>query len=143
MSTIVNKFGTMQGWNAVTANILGRDLEGIVELAYDDKEKKENVYGAGKYPIGRGRGNYEPKASISILKEEVDALKLSLRPGKSIRDIAPFDMVVQYEAENGIILKDRIRNCEFIGDGVEVKQNDMTIISKYELLISHIEWKVI
>lgn len=133
----------MQGWNAVTANILGRDLEGIVELAYDDKEKKENVYGAGKYPIGRGRGNYEPKASITILKEEVDAMKLSLSPGKSIRDIAPFDMVVQYETENGIILKDRIRNCEFMGDGVEVKQNDMTITTKYELLISHIEWNVI
>ena len=143
MSTIVNKFGTMQGWNAVTANILGRDLEGIVELAYDDKEKKENIYGAGKYPIGRGRGNYEPKASISILKEEIDAMKLSLPPGKSIRDIAPFDMVVQYETENGIILKDRIRNCEFMGDGVEVKQNDMTITTKYELLISHIEWNVI
>ena len=143
MSTIVNKFGTMQGWNAVTANILGRDLEGIVELAYDDKEKKENVYGAGKFPIGRGRGNYEPKASISILKEEIDAMKNSLEKGKSIRDIAPFDMVVQYETENGIILKDRIRNCEFMGDGVEVKQNDMTITTKYELLISHIEWNVI
>jgi hypothetical protein len=143
MGTIVNKFGTLQGWNTVTANILGRDVEGITELAYDDKEKKENVYGAGKYPIGRGRGNYEPKASITLMKEEVDALKLSLPPGKSIRDIAPFDMVVQYETENGIILKDRIRNAEFMGDGVEVKQNDMTITTKYELLISHIEWNVI
>lgn len=143
MGTIVNKFGTLQGWNTVTANILGRDVEGITELAYDDKEKKENVYGAGKFPIGRGRGNYEPKASITLMKEEVDALKLSLPPGKSIRDIAPFDMVVQYETENGIILKDRIRNAEFMGDGVEVKQNDMTITTKYELLISHIEWNVI
>ncbi len=143
MGTIVNKFGTLQGWNTVTANILGRDVEGITELAYDDKEKKENVYGAGKFPIGRGRGNYEPKASITLMKEEVDALKLSLPPGKSIRDIAPFDMIVQYETENGVILKDRIRNAEFMGDGVEVKQNDMTITTKYELLISHIEWNVI
>lgn len=143
MGTIVNKFGTLQGWNTVTANILGRDVEGITELAYDDKEKKENVYGAGKFPIGRGRGNYEPKASITLMKEEVDALKLSLPPGKSIRDIAPFDMIVQYETETGVILKDRIRNAEFMGDGVEVKQNDMTITTKYELLISHIEWNVI
>ena len=143
MGTIVNKCGTLQGWNTVTANILGRDVEGITELAYDDKEKKENVYGAGKFPIGRGRGNYEPKASITLMKEEVDALKLSLPPGKSIRDIAPFDMIVQYETETGVILKDRIRNAEFMGDGVEVKQNDMTITTKYELLISHIEWNVI
>lgn len=142
-TTIVNKFGTLQGWNSLTVNILGRDVEGVTEMAYDDKQKKENVYGAGQYPIGRGRGNYEPKASITLMKEEVDALKLSLPPGKSIRDIAPFDIVSQYETETGVILKDRIRNAEFMGDGVEVKQNDMTITTKYELLISHIEWNVI
>ncbi len=143
MSTIVNKFGVMQGWNSVTANFLGRDLEGVTELSYSDSQKKENVYGAGKFPIGRGRGNYEAKASISLLKEEVDALKLSTPPGKTIQDIAPFDITVEYETENGSIKKDRIRNAEFMSDGVEVKQNDMTIITKYELLISHIEWGVI
>lgn len=132
----------MQGWNAVTANLLGRDLEGITELAYSDSQKKENVYGAGQYPIGRGRGNYEAKASITILKEEVDALKLALPAGKTIQEIAPFDIVVEYETENGFIKKDRIRNAEFLGDGVEVKQNDMTIATKYELLISHIEWNI-
>jgi hypothetical protein len=142
-TTIVNKFGTMQGWNAVTANFLGRDLEGIKELSYNDSQKKENVYGAGSMPIGRGRGNYEAKASITLLKEEVDAIKRSLPAGKTIIDIAPFDIVVEYQTDNGAILKDRIRNVEFMGDGVDVKQNDMTIDRKYELLISHVEWNVI
>jgi hypothetical protein len=143
MSTIINKFGVMQGWNSVTANLLGRDLEGITELAYSDSQKKENVYGAGAYPIGRGRGNYEAKCSITLLKEEVDAMKLALAPGKTIQDIAPFDIVVEYETENGSIKKDRIRNAEFTGDGIEVKQNDMSIATKYELLISHIEWSIV
>lgn len=133
----------MQGWNAVTANFLGRDLEGITELAYSDSQKKENVYGAGAYPIGRGRGNYEAKCSITLHKEEVDAIKLALAGGKTIQDIAPFDIVVEYETDNGNIKKDRIRNAEFMGDGVEVKQNDMSIATKYELLISHIEWNII
>jgi hypothetical protein len=143
MSTIINKFGVMQGWNSVTANLLGRDLEGITELAYSDSQKKENVYGAGAYPIGRGRGNYEAKCSITLLKEEVDAMKLALASGKTIQDIAPFDIVVEYETESGSIKKDRIRNAEFMGDGVEVKQNDMSIGTKYELLISHIEWNIV
>jgi hypothetical protein len=143
MSTIINKFGVMQGWNAVTANFLGRDLEGITELAYSDSQKKENVYGAGAYPIGRGRGNYEAKCSITLHKEEVDAIKLALAGGKTIQDIAPFDIVVEYETDNGNIKKDRIRNAEFMGDGVEVKQNDMSIATKYELLISHVEWNII
>ena len=142
MSTIINKFGVMQGWNSVTANLLGRDLEGVTELAYSDSQKKENVYGAGPFPIGRGRGNYEAKATVTLLKEEVDALKLALPAGKTIQDIAPFVIVVEYETENGSIKKDRIRNAEFLGDGVEVKQNDITIATKYELLISHIEWNV-
>lgn len=133
----------MQGWNAVTANFLGRDLEGITELSYSDSQKKENVYGAGAYPIGRGRGNYEAKCSITLHKEEVDAVKMALAGGKTIQDIAPFDIVVEYETDNGNIKKDRIRNAEFMGDGVEVKQNDMSIATKYELLISHIEWNII
>jgi hypothetical protein len=143
MSTIINKFGVMQGWNSVTANLLGRDLEGITELSYSDSQKKENVYGAGAYPIGRGRGNYEAKCSITLLKEEVDAMKLALASGKTIQDIAPFDIVVEYETESGSIKKDRIRNAEFMGDGIEVKQNDMSIGTKYELLISHIEWNIV
>lgn len=141
--TIINKFGTMQGWNSVTVNLLGRDLEAIKELSYSNPQKKENVQGAGPHPIGRSRGNFEPKASITLLKEEIDALKLALPAGKTIQDIAPFDIVVEYETEGGAILKDRIRNAEFMNDGIEVKQNDMTIETKYELLISHIEWNVI
>lgn len=72
---IINKFGVMTGWNSITANVMGRDLEGISALAYSDSETKENVYGSGKYPVGRSRGNYEPTASFTLYKEEVDALK--------------------------------------------------------------------
>jgi len=133
----------MQGWNSITTNMLGRDVEGITELAYDDSTKKENVYGAGKYPVGRGRGNYEAKCSITLHKEEVDALKASLPPGKTIQDIAPFDIVSEWTSDNGRILKDRIRNAEFMSDGVEVKQNDGSVATKYDLIISHIEWNVI
>ena len=63
----------MQGWNSVTVHLLGRDLEGIQEVDYDDSEKKENVKGAGKFAIGRGKGEYDAKCSITLLKEEIDA----------------------------------------------------------------------
>lgn len=140
---VINKFGTMQGWNSVTVNLLGRDVEGITELSYTDNTKKENAYGAGKYPVGRTRGNYEAKCSITLYKEEVDALKLALPKGKSIQDIAPFDIVSEWTAESGTILKDRIRNAEFMSDGIEIKQNDGSVATKYDLIISHIEWNVI
>jgi hypothetical protein len=142
-TTIINKFGKMTGWNSVTVNILGRDLEGITQLSYSDKETKENVYGAGKYPIGRSRGNYEAEAKISLYKEESDGLRASVGIGKRVMDIAPFDVVVHYESETGSLFKDRIRNCEFKNDGIEVAQADGTIVTEYELLISHIEYNVV
>lgn len=139
---IINKFGVMQGWNSITVNLLGRDIEGISELSYTDTETKENVYGAGKYPIGRSRGNYEAEASITLYKEEADALRQSLTAGKRVQDIAPFDVVIEYVNQDGVIIRDRIRNCEFTNDGVEVSQSDGTIAMEYTLVISHIEYNV-
>lgn len=142
MATIVNKFGTVQGWNNITVNILGRDVEGITKVTYDDSQTKENVYGAGAMPIGRSRGNYEPSASITLLKEEVDALVASLPSGKRIQDIGAFDIPVKYEID-GIIKFDIIRNCEFTNNGVDVSQGDGSIATDFELIVSHIDWNVI
>lgn len=142
-TTIINKFGTMTGWNDITVNLLSRDVEGITELAYDDTVKKENVPGAGMYPVGRSKGNYEAKASITLYKEEIDAIKEALPPGLRIQDILPFDINVQYQKADGSVVKDRIRNCEFTNDGVDVKNNDGTISIKLDLIVSHIEWNVV
>lgn len=140
---IINKFGTMKGWNSVTVNPMGRDVEGITQLSYNDSQEKENVYGAGSFPVGRSRGNYEAEGSITLYKEEVDALKLAMPPGRRLLDVAPFDIVVEYEADDGMIYKDVIRNCEFTNDGIEVSQADGTIATEYELIVSHIDWNVI
>jgi len=142
VSSIINKFGKLAGWNSITVNFLGRDVEGITELEYNDTTVKENAYGAGKYPVGRGEGNYEPKASITLYVEETNAIQRSLPPGKSLADIAPFDIVVEYEYNN-FKYKDRIHNCEFTGRGIAVKQGDKTIAFKHELVVSHIGWNVV
>lgn len=130
----------MKGWSSIIANMLGRDLEGISAISYSDTVTKENVKGAGMYPIGRSRGDYEAEASITLFKEEVDALKLSLASGKRLQDIAAFDIIVQYQNPEGLIVKDIIHNVEFTNDGVDVSQGDGTITTEYELICSHITW---
>ena len=139
---VINKFGPMVGWNNITVNLLGADLQGIEEFSYSDEVKKENVYGAGGYPIGRSSGNYQAKASITLKKEEVSRLLSSLPEGKHLHDIEAFDITVEYTAKQGKILKDRIRNCEFTGNGIESKNDQGSIAHKFELLVSHIEWNV-
>lgn len=142
LDVLVNKFGKVAGWNSTTATMMGRDIEGITELKYDDNVEKENIYGAGKMPIGRGEGNYKATASITLIKEEVDALQISLGPGKRLTDIAPFDIAVSYDYLSKIY-KDRIRNCEFTGRSVEVKQNDKVIATTFDLIVSHIDWNIV
>jgi len=143
MATIINKFGNMQGWNQITLQMLGRDVEGISAIKYDDSVKKENVYGAGNYPIGRSAGNYEAKCSITLFKEETDAIQKALPAGRRMQDVAPFDVIVEYQRPDGSIMKDRIRNCEFTNRAVDVKQNDGTTATEYTLIVSHIEWNVV
>ena len=142
MATIINKFGKVAGWNSITVRMLGRDVEGITELEYNDSTEKEHVRGAGAYPVGRGEGNYLAKASITLLHEEIVALQKSLGPGKRLADIAPFDILVSY-VYNGFVYKDVIRNAEFLGNARAAKQNDKSISNKFDLIVSHIEWNVI
>jgi len=141
-SLIKNKFGTMVGWNKITTNMLGRDIEGMTELDYNDTQELDNAYGAGGYPVGRGEGNYAAKASITLYVEEAIALQRSLPPGSHLSSINPFDITVEYEYSK-LKYKDRIRNCQFKGRGIAVKQGDKTIAYKFELVISHIDWNIV
>lgn len=140
--TIINSLGKLQGWNNITTNLFARDVVGITELSYDDTTKKENVMGAGQFMVGRSEGNYEAKASITLLKEEIDAILDTLPPGTRLQDIEASDIVVQYALKTGKIRKDIIRNAEFTGNSIDIKQGDGTIATKCELIISHIDWNV-
>lgn len=142
MATIINKFGTLQGWNNLTVRLLGRDLEGITALKYDDTVSKENAYGAGQYPVGRTEGNYEATASITLLKEEMDAIQEALPPGVRIQDIPAFDIEVVYETKSGRVQKDRIMNCEFTGKQMELTQGEGSVAMECELITSHILWNI-
>ena len=112
LGTLINKFGKIAGWNSVKVVMLGRQVEGITALSYKDSKEKDNIYGAGEFPVGRGEGNYKAEASITLLKEEVNALQLALGSGKRLTDIEPFDIPVMYEYK-GLVMKDVIRNVEF------------------------------
>lgn len=139
VKTLINRFGKVAGWNSVTATMLGRTLEGITQLAYNDSTEKENAYGRGKMPVGRAEGNYAAACTMTLYKEELIALQLSVGPGNNIMDIEPFDISVLYEY-SGMIYKDVIRNCQFTNNGVDTSQNDKTITTQLTILPSHIDW---
>ena len=138
---LINRFGTVMGWNKVSVKLFGRFLEGITELSYDDEEDQEPVYGAGNKPIGKGKGNYKAKASITLTEEERRAIMESLPAGMRLQDIPDFDITVSYTYQNKVFT-DIIRNCSFKNNGVEVKQGDKSIARKFDLVPTHIDWNV-
>lgn len=141
MPKIINKFGEMIGWNNVTINILGRNIEGITELDYNDSQSVEAAYGNGRYPIGYSKGNIETTAKIVLFKEEVAAIEDSLPAGGRLQDIPPFPILVKYEY-NGLVRKDIIQNCIFKNNGSNPKQNEGKIEISFDLFATHIDWGI-
>lgn len=138
---IINKFGTLIGWNNMSFPLFGRNVEGIAKVSYTDNQEMNNEYGQGHMPIGQSVGNYEAQAGVDLYKEEVIAIQKSLPKGKRMQDAAPFDFPIVYEF-NGEIYKDVIRNCRFKNNGAEVSQGDGKIVTSYDLLCSHIDYNV-
>ena len=141
VTKLINKFGKMAGWNSITFNFFGRDVEGISEVSYDDEIPKENVYGAGRMSIGYAEGNYAPTVGLKLYKEEVIAILDSIPPGKRIQDAEPSDVIVQYEYKNRIY-KDIWRNVQITKMGSSTSQGDNTVDQTVEVMCSHIDWNV-
>ncbi|PWA10972.1 hypothetical protein [Flavobacterium laiguense] len=139
--TLINAFGRMAGWNSVTLNIYGRDVQGITELSYDDVVEKEKIKGAGRMPIGIGEGDYDAKIGMKLYQEEVIAIMDSLPPGFRLQDVIPVDVIVQY-TYNTRIYMDIIHNVEFTKVGKAVKKGDKTVEQTVELICTHISWNV-
>jgi len=131
--------GERHSWGDIKINLLGRTVTGVTAISYDDKQEKTNNYGAGNYPVSRGRGKYEATAKVTLHAYEVTAIQRAAA-GKRLQDIPPFDIVVAYLNQNDQVVTDVIRNCEFTMNKRDIKQGDTVIEVELELIVSHIEW---
>ena len=138
-TTLVNAFGKMAGWNSISWNQFGRDVEGLLEIGYDDTVEKELQYGSGKMPIGYGEGNYQATIKLVLTMEEVVAMLDSIPKGKRLQDAEPTDIVCQYEYTTRIY-KDILKNFVPTKLGRTVKQGDKVVGQVMEGIITHIEW---
>lgn len=93
--------------------INGVQFIGIAGIDYCDKQDKQNNCGAGRHPVSRSRGLTTPEVKLTLYMSEVVAISCTSPTGR-LQDIAPFDIEVAYLPSNGVIVVDKIRNCEFI-----------------------------
>ena len=131
--------GTMYNWADVVVSIAGVPVTGITAVEYGEKQDVENKYGAGRYPVGRAKGKITPSAKITLYQEEVEAIQRQAPNGR-IQDIAPFDIIVSYLPDSGIVSVDKIRNCSFTENSRSYNTDTKGEEVALELLPSHIEW---
>lgn len=137
---LINKFGKLTGWNSLTLNVFGRDIEGLTEVSYDDNVEIEGVKAVGGFDIGYGEGNYEAKFSFTVLEEERRAMLDALPTGVMIQEVDG-SAVISYETGNKVY-KDTIPFFKILNNGVAVKQNDKSIAYKFDCYCPKINWSV-
>lgn len=131
--------GEMYGWADIKCFVNGTLIKGITAIKYEDSQEIEKIYGAGRYPLGYGKGRIECSGSITLLKEEIVALQ-NVAPKGRLQDLESFDIVVSYLPENGVISTDVLKNCKFTKNSREVSEGDTSISAEIELMIMSIKW---
>ncbi len=135
-----NVNGTAYGWSMVEVVILGRALTGIQAINYSDSQEIESVRGVGNRPIAIGEGPITYEGSITLLMEELEALRL-LVPGGRIQEIPPFDIIVSFVVPGSTKLtKHILKACKFKKNSREMDTDSKFISTEIELHISNIQF---
>ncbi|WP_066836471.1 hypothetical protein [Rufibacter ruber] len=132
--------GVEYSWGNITISAMGQVINGISGISYDDKQMKENVYGAGNMPVARVYGKYEASGKITLHTKEIEALTKAA-PNRRLQDIPQFNITVSFAPLDGSeIVTHRLRGVEFVTNSRDLKNSDGAIETDLELIISHIEW---
>lgn len=136
--------GTEHGASSITVVMFNGVVpeETIVAISYKSKREKVNVWGLGAEPIRRARGKKDYEASITVLGSFIDTLQKSLPPGKDLTDIAPFNITVGYNDEQGNYTVDKLEYVEFLENPKGGKSGDTHFEHELPLVIGRIKANV-
>lgn len=108
MATYPKVNGRVFSYASVEIQVDGELITGIKSVTYSDKVERSKARGAGRQPLGRTAGEYDAEGSLTLLREDANAL--IARFGEGWMDRA-FDVVVTY-AEQGLPTQtDVLRGC--------------------------------
>lgn len=102
--------GYRYSWASIEAKIRGKILTGLTEITYQNSVERERVRGQGRHGQGWTAGELDSEASITLSKEDYDALLDELAPDKEGAFDVLFEIVVSYE-ENGRVTTDTLLDC--------------------------------
>ncbi|MDR1848126.1 MAG: hypothetical protein LBR17_08460 [Bacteroidales bacterium] len=134
--------GKLYEWAKIICSIAGVTITGISAINYSETEETTNVFGAGKYPIGRRKGQITTEASITLYKDEITRLE-DAAPFGRLQDYAPFDIEVHFAED--VVSKQRtdiLKNCSFTNNNLSAATDNNIDAVELTLVCSHIEFGV-
>ena len=131
--------GKLYDWADIVLVIAGVPVTGITGIEYKDDQDIVTKYGAGRYPVGYAKGRITSTGKITLFQEEVEAMQRQSLTGR-LQDIAPFDIIVSYLPDTGIVSIDKLRNCMFKNNGRGWKEGDTGQEVEIDRVMSHIQW---
>ena len=137
MTPLIN--GKAYDFAQVIVNIAGVPIPSISSITYSEEQEKTNNYGAGKRPVSRGHGTITASASFDISMNDIEALR-DESPNGSLLALPAFDVVVVFGNPQNPT-KHRLKNCEFLSDGVEGSVDDTDLTRSFDLVVSDIEFR--
>lgn len=132
--------GKSYEWSSVKVLISNLFIIGITDVTYEQKQNKQNNYGAGDQPVSYGNGSKEATCTLTIKFEELQNIREASLPSGQIVDLPPFDIIVSYLDTSLTPVTHKIRNCRFTNDPLTTKQGDTSIDCALNILPSHIEY---
>jgi hypothetical protein len=129
--------GTSYAWANISFILFNVPVVGITAINYKRKQKKDNNYGKGYRPVGRGYGNEEYEGDIEVYLETWQAI-VAAAPGANPLQVSPFDIPVLFSGDTVVVTKHILRSVEFLEDPMESKQGDTKILCKIPLIIGDI-----
>ena len=132
--------GRSYGWADIVCSPGGVPLFGVSDIEYTESQEMENIYGAGNRPVARGYGRVSYSGAITLSMEDIEKLQMASATGR-IQDLPEFPVIVSYIPEGALIVTHKLQLCRFKNNGRTVKEGDMTIATKIELVVGNIEWK--
>lgn len=131
--------GRTYSWADITVVILGRKVQGITAISWNQAQEKTNNFGQGNRATSRSRGNRTANASITLSLKEIVAIENSLPPGFDILDIKDFPVVVSYNNDQNQFVSYQLQHAEFLEFGTDNSQGDAIVEKPLPLIISQVK----
>ena len=135
--------GVNYSWGNVKMILFGVPVIGITQINYSRKQTKENNYGFGNEPVGRGYGRIEYEGSIEIYRDEWQKI-INAAPNNDPLVIAPFPIPILMGdipgQGSGIVIPKQVtlHNVEFLEDNFSANEGDTKLMVTVPLIIAGI-----